>query len=183
MCSLARFVMSIASSAANTASNQWLERTLDDSANRRLTLPEAFLGTDVVLNLAINIIDGLQVWPNVIKARVMSELPFMSTEVILMAAVKAGGDRQELHEAIREHSMAAGKRVKTEGAANDLLQRIKADSRFAAVHSSLHRLVDPTLFIGRCVEQVEGFVNDHIEPILAAHAHLLQKDVEDKITV
>jgi|EP00945_MAST-04E_sp_MAST-4E-sp1_P002371 adenylosuccinate lyase len=183
MCSLARFVMSLASSAANTASNQWLERTLDDSANRRLTLPEAFLGTDVVLNLAINIIDGLQVWPNVIKSRVMSELPFMTTEVILMAAVKAGGNRQELHEAIREHSMAAGRRVKTEGAANDLLDRIKADALFAAVHHDLERLVDPSLFIGRCVEQVEGFLKDHVDPVLVSKAHLLANELEDEISV
>ena len=128
MCSLARFVMSLVSNGANTASNQWFERTLDDSANRRLSLPEAFLGVDVVLNLASNVIDGLQVWPNVIRSRVMSELPFMTTEAILMAAVKDGGDRQELHEIIREHSMAAAKRVKMDGAKNDLLERIKKDA-------------------------------------------------------
>jgi adenylosuccinate lyase len=173
MCSLARFVMSLTFNGANTACNQWFERTLDDSANRRLSLPEAFLGVDVVLNLARNVIDGLQVWPNVIHSHIMSELPFMTTEAILMAAVKAGGDRQELHELIREHSMAAAKRVKMDGAPNDLLDRIKSDNKFKSVHDNLQNLMNPQLFIGRCKEQVVEFLSDHIEPVLLKYRHLL----------
>ena len=176
MCSLARFVMSQTFNGANTASNQWFERTLDDSANRRLSLPEAFLGVDVVLNLARNVIDGLQVWPNVIRSRVMSELPFMTTEAILMAAVKAGGDRQELHELIREHSMAAAKRVKMDGAPNDLLERIKLDEKFKSVHGNLQNLLDPKLFIGRCKEQVVDFLSDNVEPVLVKYKNILEED-------
>lgn len=176
MCSLARFVMSLTFNGANTASNQWFERTLDDSANRRLSLPEAFLGVDVVLNLARNVIDGLQVWPNVIRSRVMSELPFMTTEAILMAAVKAGGDRQELHELIREHSMAAAKRVKMDGAPNDLLERIKLDEKFKSVHGNLQNLLDPKLFIGRCKEQVVDFLSDNVEPVLVKYKNILEED-------
>ena len=176
MCSLSRFVMSLTFNGCNTASNQWLERTLDDSANRRLSLPEAFLGVDVVLNLAKNIVDGLQVWPNVIRSRVMSELPFMTTEAILMSAVKAGGDRQELHERIREHSMAAAKRVKMDGALNDLLDRIKMDEHFKSVHGNLEKLLDPKLFIGRCEEQVVEFLRNSIEPLLLKYKSVLDED-------
>ena len=184
MCSLARFVMSLVSNGANTASNQWFERTLDDSANRRLSLPEAFLGVDVVLNLASNVIDGLQVWPNVIRSRVMSELPFMTTEAILMAAVKDGGDRQELHEAIREHSMAAAKRVKMDGAKNDLLERIKKDDKFKSVHGRLDQLLDPSLFVGRCVEEVTEFLENEIQPILSKNYDILnQSAASDAIEV
>ena len=184
MCSLARFVMSLVSNGANTASNQWFERTLDDSANRRLSLPEAFLGVDVVLNLACNVIDGLQVWPNVIRSRVMSELPFMTTEAILMAAVKDGGDRQELHEIIREHSMAAAKRVKMDGAKNDLLERIKKDDKFKSVHGQLDQLLDPSLFVGRCVEQVTEFLENEIQPILSKNYDILnQSAASDAIEV
>lgn len=146
-----------------------------------MVLPEAFLATDVILNIVTNVSDGLQVWPNVIKAHIKAELPFMATENILMACVKAGGDRQELHEAIREHSMAAGKRVKEEGAANDLLDRIAADPLFKPVHDHMDSLLDPSLFIGRCPQQVEEFVAEEIAPLLKSHAHLL--DVQDLDTV
>lgn len=183
MCSLARFVISLEANAAHTACGQWLERTLDDSANRRLTLPEAFLGVDVVLTLASNVVNGLHVWPNVVRARVMSELPFMATEVILMAAVKAGGDRQVLHEAIREHSMAAGKRVKMDGAANDLLERIAADPLFASVHDDLQNLLDPNLFVGRSPEQVDEFLAGFVDPVLAAHAALVAVESKDAVNV
>ena len=184
MCSLARFVMSLTFNGANTACNQWFERTLDDSANRRLSLPEAFLGVDVVLNLAQNVINGLQVWPNVIRSRIMSELPFMTTEAILMAAVKAGGDRQELHELIREHSMAAAKRVKMDGAPNDLLDRIKSDNKFKSLHDNLQNLMDPKLFIGCCKEQVVEFLCDNIEPVLLKYKHLLDENsVVDGVNV
>ena len=149
----------------------------------RMVLPEAFLATDVILSLNTNVSDGLQVWPNVIKAHIKAELPFMATENILMACVKAGGDRQELHEAIRIHSMEAGKRVKVEGAANDLLERIAADSLFQAVHDHMDELLDPSLFIGRCPQQVEEFLEQDIAPILKKYASLLEVDNVDAINV
>jgi adenylosuccinate lyase len=146
-------------------------------------LPEAFLATDVILNLIANVSDGLQVWPNVIRAHIKAELPFMATENVLMACVKAGGDRQALHEAIREHSMEAGRRVKEEGAANDLMERIATDMRFQAVHSILDSLMDPTLFVGRSPQQVDEFVCEYIDPILASHADLLAVEDLDQIHV
>ncbi len=166
VCSLARFVISLADNAAHTHANQWMERTLDDSANRRLSLPEGFLGVDVILSTIANVADGLQVWPEVIAKHIRAELPFMATENIIMACVKAGGDRQELHEAIRQHSMEAGRRVKEEGADNDLLERIAADSTFAAVKDRLGDLVDPVDFIGRAPQQVEEFLAQSVQPIL-----------------
>lgn len=183
VCSLARYVMGLPNLAANTHSNQWFERTLDDSAIRRIYLPEGFLAVDVILNLLSNISDGLHVWPNVIRARVNSELPFMSTEVILMECVKAGGDRQELHEAIRVHSMDAGAVVKGEGKSNDLLERIANDPLFEAVHADLGRLVDPILFVGRAPAQVEDFVRDEVDSVLEANKSLLLIESIDKINV
>jgi adenylosuccinate lyase len=166
VCSLARYVMSLPANAANTHATQWFERTLDDSANRRISLPEAFLGADVILSLLININTGLQVWPNVIAKRVAAELPFMATENILMAAVKAGGDRQELHEAIRTHSMDAARKIKEEGGDNDLLERLKKDSHFAVIADKIDDLVNPVEFVGRAPQQVEDFVNGKIKPLL-----------------
>lgn len=166
ICSLARYVMSLLDNAAFTHSTQWLERTLDDSANRRLILPEAFLGIDAVLTIAINVVTGLHVWPNVIRSRIMLELPFMATENILMDCVKHGGDRQELHEVIRSHSMEAGRRVKAEGASNDLLDRIRADEHFKPVHEKLDSIMDPLNFVGRAPEQVLEFIQEEVEPIL-----------------
>jgi adenylosuccinate lyase len=183
ICSLSRHVMSLPSNTMATAANQWFERTLDDSANRRIVLPEAFLGVDVILGICCNVVDGLVVWPNVIRKHVDAELPFMATENILMACVKAGGDRQELHEAIREHSMAAGRQVKEFGAANDLLARIAADDRFKPVHGELDALVDPSLFVGRAPQQVEEFLAEHIDPILKKEAALLEVESVDKISV
>mmetsp|Transcript_25394 Transcript_25394/g.37970 ORF Transcript_25394/g.37970 Transcript_25394/m.37970 type:complete len:557 (-) Transcript_25394:199-1869(-) len=183
VCSLARYVMGLPTAAANTHANQWFERTLDDSAIRRIVLPEGFLAVDVILNLLANIADGLHVWPNVVKAHVMAELPFMSTEVILMECVKAGGDRQELHEAIRVHSMAAGAVVKGEGKANDLMERIAADPLFKAVHDDLERLIDPILFVGRAPEQVDEFLEDEIKPILEANKDLLNIESVDDVNV
>ncbi|RLN94650.1 hypothetical protein BBJ28_00009288 [Nothophytophthora sp. Chile5] len=183
ICSLARYVISLTDNGAQTHASQWFERTLDDSANRRMVLPEAFLATDVILNLVTNVSDGLQVWPNVIKAHIKAELPFMATENILMACVKAGGDRQELHEAIRTHSMEAGKRVKVEGAANDLLERIAADPLFKPVHDHMDSLLDPSLFIGRCPQQVEEFIAEEIAPILKEHAKLLEVEDVDGVNV
>lgn len=181
--SLARYVMGLPGMAANTAANQWFERTLDDSAIRRIYLPEAFLAVDVILNLLSNIGDGLHVWPNVVKARVMAELPFMATEVILMECVKKGGDRQELHEAIRVHSMAAGNAVKDEGKSNDLLERIGKDPLFAAIHDDLDRLIDPKLFVGRSPEQVDEFISEEIDPILEENRHLLDVESLDSVNI
>lgn len=165
-CSLARFLMSLTANTANTHSNQWFERTLDDSANRRIVLPEAFLTADILLSLLANILKGIQVWPNVIAKHVADELPFMATENIMMAAVKAGGDRQQIHEAIRLHSMEAGKRVKNDGASNDLLERLKNDPAFASVANRIDELVNPSDFIGRAPQQTEEFLNEVINPLI-----------------
>mmetsp|Transcript_12309 Transcript_12309/g.20582 ORF Transcript_12309/g.20582 Transcript_12309/m.20582 type:complete len:196 (-) Transcript_12309:187-774(-) len=183
VCSLARYIMSLPQNAAQTHANQWFERTLDDSSIRRIILPEAFLATDVVLSTLLNIADGLHVWPAVIRAHMALELPFMATEVILMQCVKAGGDRQILHEAIREHSMAAGKRVKEEGAANDLLERIGGDPLFAAVHGKLDELLDPAKFVGRAPEQVTEFLEECVDPILSSHSDKIGKAAVDGVNV
>ncbi|KAG7356447.1 adenylosuccinate lyase [Nitzschia inconspicua] len=183
VCSLARYVIGLPNGAANTAANQWFERTLDDSAIRRIILPEGFLATDVILTLLANIADGLHVWPEVVRSHVMAELPFMATEVILMECVKAGGDRQELHEAIRVHSMDAGAVVKGEGKPNDLMERVAKDAIFAAVHDKLDTLVDPKLFVGRAPEQVDEFVTDEIDPILAENKDLLEQQSLDTVNV
>lgn len=182
-CSLSRYIMSLPPSAANTHANQWFERTLDDSAIRRIILPEGFLAVDVVLNLLMNIADGMVVWPKVVEKHVMEELPFMATEVILMECVKAGGDRQELHEAIRLHSMDAGKVVKGEGKPNDLLTRIAKDKLFEACHDKLDTLVDPKLFIGRSKEQVDDFLGEEVAPVLEKEKGLLGKEVVDGVNV
>lgn len=183
VCSLARYVMTLPTAAANTHANQWFERTLDDSAVRRIILPEGFLGTDVILTLLENIVDGLHVWPNVVKKHVMAELPFMATEVILMECVKTGGDRQELHEAIRVHSMAAGAVVKDEGKPNDLMDRIANDPLFASVHSKLDSMIDPILFVGRAPEQVDEFIQEEVDPILSSNAELLNIQSVDSVNV
>ncbi len=164
--SLARFVISLADSPAQTAANQWLERTLDDSANRRLSLPEAFLATEACLLLVCDIAGGIVVNERVIDASLRAELPFMATEDILMEAVKAGGDRQAVHERIRVHSQQAIRRVKEEGAGNDLLERLAADPAFAAVKDRLPSLADPSAFVGRAPEQVDEFLERIVAPIL-----------------
>ncbi|MDD2478869.1 MAG: adenylosuccinate lyase [Victivallaceae bacterium] len=166
VCSLSRYLMSLPINGAHTHSSQWFERTLDDSANRRLVLPEAFLTADIILSTVANVTSGLQVWPNVIARRVMEELPFMATENILMAAVKAGGDRQELHEAVRVHSMEAARRIKEEGAANDLIERIKNDEHFAVIKERIDELIDAREFIGRAPEQCIDFLNEKVMPVL-----------------
>jgi adenylosuccinate lyase len=168
MASLARFVVVSSLDPALTASAQWLERTLDDSANKRLAVPEAFLATDAILNLYINVTGGLVVYPEVIRRHLADELPFMATENILMAAVMKGGDRQELHEKIRRHSQAAADRIKLEGAANDLLERIAADPAFALSAGELEGLLDARLYIGRSSEQVDEFLQDEVDPFLAS---------------
>jgi len=168
ICGLARFVMSLQSSAANTLATQWMERTLDDSANRRLTLPQAFLGIDATLVLYQNVTEGLVVYRNVIDRNLMAELPFMASENILMAAVKAGGDRQQLHEKIRQHSQAAGAHVKELGGDNDLMDRLAADEAFAAC--DFHAALEPSKFIGRAPEQVDEFITEYVEPLRAKYA-------------
>merc|ERR1712176_505570 len=183
VCSLSRYVMGLPQSAANTHANQWFERTLDDSAIRRIILPEGFLAVDVVLNLLMNIADGMVVWPKVVEKHVKEELPFMATEKILMECVKNGGDRQEIHEAIRVHSIEAGKIVKGEGKPNDLLERLAEDTRFFTVHDKLDTLVDPKLFIGRSIEQTEEFLAEEIDPLLEKQKALLTKEVIDGVNV
>lgn len=163
MCSLARFVMSLQSSPAQTAAVQWMERTLDDSANRRLVIPQAFLAIDACLVLMQNVTSGMVVYEKQVEKHLAEELPFMATEAIMMAAVEAGGDRQEIHEVIREHSVAAGLVVKQEGKDNDLIDRLKADASMASV--DIESLIDPKLFVGRSPEQVDDFCSDIIEPI------------------
>lgn len=164
--SLARYVIINALNPAITASTQWLERTLDDSANRRISIPESFLAVDAILNIYMNVADGMIVYPQVIKKHVMEELPFMATEDILMAAVKQGGDRQELHERIRVHSMESAKNVKEKGLPNDFLERISKDPLFDLDLKELQRILDPTLFIGRSIQQVEEFLTDYVKPLL-----------------
>ena len=151
---------------AETASTQWFERTLDDSANRRLAISQAFLATDAVLQLLLNISQGLLVFPKVIERHLAAELPFMASETILMETVRRGGDRQQLHEAIRLHSVAAGARVKAEGLDNDLLDRLREDELFAAVHADLEELCDPQRFVGRAAEQVDEFLEAEVDPLL-----------------
>lgn len=171
MCSLARYVIADAANPAYTASLQWMERTLDDSANRRISIPEAFLATDAILTLFISISDGLVVYDKVIHRRIMEQLPFIATENILMAATKAGGDRQALHEAIRDHSMQAAMQVKQHGKPNDLLDRLAQDPAFGLSKEELHAVLDPKLYIGRAPQQVEEFIRNDIQPILDLYPH------------
>ncbi len=179
ICGLARFVQSLESSAAATLSTQWMERTLDDSANRRLTLPQAFMAVDAILIILKNVASGLVVYPHVIRERLMAELPFMATENILMAAVQGGGDRQELHESIRTHSQAAGRQVKEAGAPNDLIERLKRDAAFAKVN--LDNVLDPSLYVGRAPEQVDEFIAEIVEPIRQRYAASSTSDTELKV--
>ena len=171
--SLSRYVMVDALNPAITSATQWFERTLDDSANKRLSIPEGFLAIDGILDLCLNVVDGLVVYPKVIEKHMMAELPFMATENIMMDAVKAGGDRQELHERIRELSMEAGKIVKVEGKDNNLLELIAADPAFNLSLEDLQRSMDPKKYIGRAKEQTERFVNTVVQPILDSHKELL----------
>jgi len=173
---LSRFVLSLASSPAMTASEQWFERTLDDSANRRIVIPEAFLAVDGILEILINVTDGLVVYPNVIAAHIAAELPFMATENILMAAVKAGGNRQELHERIRLHSQAAAAQVKRFGRHNDLIGRLKADMAFAKV--DFDKILNPKSYIGRAPQQVDEFIRDVVNPIKKRYRKELTRKVE-----
>jgi len=178
---LSRYVMVDALNAAITAGTQWFERTLDDSANRRIAVSEAFLGVDAILNIVMNVSGGLVVYPKVIHARIMSELPFMATENILMSAVKKGGDRQVLHERLRVHSQAAGRVVKEEGGRNDLLDRIADDPVFGVTREECEAILDPDLFTGRSGEQVTEFLRDVVDPVLRANREILGERQELKV--
>lgn len=171
--SLARYVMADALNPAITSATQWFERTLDDSANKRLSVPEGFLAVDGILDLCLNVVDGLVVYPKVIEKRLMSELPFMATENIMMDAVKAGGDRQELHERIRELSMVAGRTVKVEGRDNNLLELIAADPAFNLTLEELQKTMDPKKYVGRAPRQVEVFLTEVVRPLLKENEDLL----------
>jgi len=173
---LSRLVMSLASSPLMTASEQWLERTLDDSANKRIVIPEAFLATDGILEILINVTAGLVVYPKVIAARVACELPFMATENILMAAVKAGGNRQTLHEKIRKHSHAAAAQVKQQGLQNDLIDRLKKDPAFAKVN--FKTVLNPKAYVGRAPAQADEFIKEVVTPIRRKYRSHLNKKVE-----
>lgn len=176
--SLANYVMSDMMNPMLVAATQWFERTLDDSANKRLSVPEGFLAVDGILDLYLNVVDGLVVYPKVIEKRLMSELPFMATENIMMDAVKAGGDRQELHERIRELSMEAGKNVKELGLDNNLLELIAADPAFNLTAEELKNTMDPSLYIGRAPKQVEEFLEEVIKPVLEENAQVLGMKAE-----
>lgn len=171
--SLSNYVMSDVMNPMLVASTQWFERTLDDSANKRLSIPEGFLAVDGILDLYLNVVDGLVVYPKVIEKRLLSELPFMATENIMMDAVKAGGDRQELHERIRQLSMEAGKNVKEKGLDNNLLELIAADPAFGLSLEELEKTMDPAKYVGRAPQQVEEFLTEVIRPILDENKELL----------
>jgi adenylosuccinate lyase len=176
---LARFVISLASSPLMTAAEQWFERTLDDSSNKRLSIPEAFLAIDGALLIVVNVARGLEVYPKTIEAAVNAELPFMATEEILMAAVRAGGDRQDQHERIRRHSLAAAEQVKAHGKPNDLIDRLKSDPAFAKVNFA--ELMNPLRFTGRAAQQVEQFVQGVAQPIRLRYATSLNQDATLKV--
>ena len=178
ICALSRYLLNLAPNALETASNQWLERTLDDSANRRIAIPESFLAVDAILLLVQDVSSGLVTYPRVIEQNLAQELPFMATETILMACVQKGGDRQELHEAIRVHSHKAAYRLKAEDGVNDLLERIKNDPVFAAVADDLDSLLDPSKFIGRAPNQVREFMYEVVDPVLASRADVGVPDGE-----
>jgi adenylosuccinate lyase len=174
-------VISLSISPLQTAAEQWFERTLDDSANKRLAIPEPFLAVDGCLLITIDVARGLVVYPKTIEAAVRAELPFMATEEILMAAVQAGGDRQELHERIRRHSLAAGEQVKLHGQPNDLLHRLQGDPAFSTLTLDWEKLMNPSQFTGRSPEQTEQFVREVVEPIRSRYRGDLDEPVELKV--
>ena len=176
--SLSRYVIVDALNPAITSATQWFERTLDDSANKRLSIPEGFLAIDGILDLCLNVVDGLVVYPKVIYKHMMAELPFMATENIMMDAVKAGGDRQELHERIRELSMEAGKNVKVNGEENNLLELIAADPAFGLSLEDLKKTMEPSRYVGRAPEQVDAFLGQVVKPILEKYSDILGEKAE-----
>ena len=178
MASLARYIMVDALNPAITAATQWFERTLDDSANKRIAIPEAFLACDAILNIYINVSGGLVVYPKVIERRLMEELPFMATENIMMDAVKNGGDRQELHERIRELSMEAAAVVKQQGGKNDLIERIAKEPMFGMSLEDLQKVLEPKNFVGRAPQQVEEYITEQVKPVLDENKDSLIDDAE-----
>lgn len=181
VCSLARLVITNSINPYLTQATQWFERTLDDSANRRVVIPESFLAIDAILQLLINITDGLVVYKKIIEKHIMEELPFMATENIIMESVKRGADRQQMHELIRKHSMDAGRIVKMEGGQNDLLDRLANDENIPLSKEEILKIVNPVDFIGRAPQQVEEFINDEVNPILDQYRDLLGVNVEIKV--
>lgn len=177
ICALARYVISDSLNPAITTATQWFERTLDDSANRRIAISEAFLAVDAILGIYINVTSGLVVYPKVVEARIMRELPFIASENIMMDLVKKGGDRQEIHEKIRVHSIAAGKRVKEEGLDNDMLERICNDPTLDITMDELKAILIPSKYIGRCVEQVERFLENEVDPVLEGADRTMKVDL------
>jgi adenylosuccinate lyase len=169
ICALARFAIGLLDNAAHTAANQWLERTLDDSANRRLAISEAFLATDAILALQRNVAAGIVVYPKVIERNLRAELPFLASEHLMMAAVQAGGDRQAVHEALRVHAREAARAIKLEGADNPLVDNLRADPAFAGVRARLDDLLDPARYVGRAPQQVLEFLTDEVDPLLERH--------------
>ena len=180
--SLSRYVIVDALNPAITSATQWFERTLDDSANKRLSIPEGFLAIDGILDLCLNVVDGLVVYPKVIRKHMMAELPFMATENIMMDAVKAGGDRQELHERIRELSMEAGKNVKVNGEENNLLELIAADPAFGLSLEDLKKTMEPSRYVGRAPEQVDAFLGQVVKPILEKYSDILGEKAEINVS-
>ena len=178
--SLSRYLMVDVLNPAFTAGTQWFERTLDDSANKRISVAEAFLAADAILNIMINVTSGMVVYPKIVRKRVMAELPFMATENIMMDAVKKGGDRQALHEKIRQYSMEAGKKAKEEGLENDLCERILADPMFMITKEEMDAIMAPENFTGRSAQQVEEFVSELVQPILEANKDILNETFEMK---
>ncbi|MEI2988754.1 MAG: adenylosuccinate lyase [Oscillospiraceae bacterium] len=178
--SISRYLMVDVLNPAFTAGTQWFERTLDDSANKRISVAEAFLAADAILNIMINVTSGMVVYPKIVRKRVMAELPFMATENIMMDAVKKGGDRQALHEKIRQYSMEAGKKVKEEGLENDLCERILADPMFMITKEEMDAIMAPENFTGRSTQQVEEFVSELVQPILEANKDILNETFEMK---
>ena len=178
ICALSRYLMVDVLNPAITAGTQWFERTLDDSANKRIAMAEGFLAADAILNILLNVSDGLVVYPKVVRARVMAELPFMASENIMMKAVKKGGDRQELHERLREHAVAAAAVVKQEGKPNDMIARVEADPAFGLTREEIEAELSPEAFTGRSAEQVTEFLRDIIQPVLDANAEDVGQHVE-----
>ncbi|KAA0257431.1 adenylosuccinate lyase [Deferribacter autotrophicus] len=181
VCALARHVITLSLNPYMTHATQWFERTLDDSANRRITIPESFMGVDAILNLLINITDGMVVYEKMIERHIKQELPFMATENIIMEAVKKGADRQEMHEIIRVHSMEAGKKVKLDGMENDLLERLINDKRIPLDENEIKSLLNPKDFIGRAPEQVVEFINEEVDPVIEKYRNELGVSVEIKV--
>jgi adenylosuccinate lyase len=173
---LARFVISLTTSPLQTAAEQWFERTLDDSSNKRLAIPEPFLATDGMLTILVNVARGMVVYPKVIEAAVKAELPFMATEEVIMAGVQSGGDRQELHELIRRHSLAAAEQVKQHGRPNDLIERLRNDPAFKSLN--FEGVLEPSRFVGRAPEQVDRFIAEVVEPIRQRYRDQLETSVE-----